>query len=95
MHAMAELLFELPLPDRSDRERIRILRARKRGLYADVPGSGPHGETCGSCKHARRMGNVGKKTWAKCRRMQARWTSGAATDIRLRTPACRKWEAAG
>ena len=90
---MAELLFELPLPDRSDRERIRILQARRRGLYADAPGSGPRGETCGSCAHARRMGNTPKKTWAKCRRMQARWTNGAATDIKLRTPACRKWEA--
>lgn len=64
----------------------------KRGVwgYADAPGTGPAGETCGTCKHKARR--VYSKTYHKCRLMQAIWTHGAATDIRVRSPACSKWE---
>ena len=62
-----------------------------RGLYAAQPGTGPVGETCGSCRHKRRMSMA--NTWHKCELVQFGWTGGEATDIRLRTPACSKWEA--
>lgn len=57
--------------------------------YADVPGTGPAGETCGSCRHIH--GTGGK--YLKCKLRQAGWTSGPGTDIRARSPACKKWEA--
>ncbi|MFL5607717.1 MAG: hypothetical protein ACJ8AD_14800 [Gemmatimonadaceae bacterium] len=58
--------------------------------YAAQPGSGPEGETCGSCCHLYR--NVRAKTYLKCDLMRAHWTGGARTDIRARSPACSRWE---
>lgn len=58
--------------------------------YAAPPGTGPAGETCATCQHARRMGR-----YAKCGHPIRHHfnTHGPATDIRLRTAACSKWEA--
>lgn len=60
--------------------------------YATLPGTGPAGETCGSCQNhtTRRYA----KTYHKCELTRQRWTSGRATDILLRSPACRLWERA-
>ena len=55
---------------------------------ADRPGTGPKGETCGSCKHIRK----GEK-FAKCELTRRCWTHGPKTDIRVRWAACSKWEA--
>ena len=52
---------------------------------------GPAAETCGSCGNcSRHRSYSGGKTWAKCG-----LTPGghAATDIRVRWPACEKWTA--
>lgn len=68
-----------------------VVKRRVSG-YADAPGTGPQGETCGTCKHKARR--VYAKVYHKCRLMQAIWTCGAATDIRVRSPACSKWEKA-
>lgn len=57
--------------------------------YAGRPGTGPTGETCGSCAFAVRCGR-----YAKCRANERRWTNGIKTDIRLRMAACEKWEPA-
>ena len=59
--------------------------------YAARPGSGPEGETCGSCKHLYR--NRLAKTYLKCALMRRHWTGGAGTDVKARAPACRNWEA--
>jgi hypothetical protein len=59
--------------------------------HAARPGSGPEGETCGSCSHLYR--NRMSKTYLKCSLMRARWTGGGATDVRARDPACLKWAA--
>lgn len=56
------------------------------------PGTGPAGETCGSCQHLFR--NVMAKTYLKCGLNRAKWTGGGKTDIRARDHACRQWEAA-
>jgi hypothetical protein len=60
--------------------------------YAAIPGTGPAGETCGSCAHMvrRRLGGV----YRKCGLMRAQWTGGAKTDIKATSPACSRWEAA-
>lgn len=57
--------------------------------YADRPGTGPAGETCGSCRHhvTKRM----SKKYHKCELTRACWTGGRGTDILVRSPACSKW----
>ena len=57
--------------------------------YAGTPGRGPAGETCRSCRHLYR--HEVAKTYLKCDRI--RWTNGAKTDIRAKSPACEHWEA--
>lgn len=75
-------------------ERRRFFRSKKSGPvpagYAAPPGSGPAGETCGSCKHLYR--NQLAKTYLKCELMHASWTGGGKTDVRARSPACSRWE---
>ena len=56
--------------------------------YVMPPGSGPAGETCGSCKHM--AGRGGR--YRKCRLAESKWTHGPATDVLARSPACSKWE---
>ena len=59
--------------------------------HAFTPGTGPEGETCGSCLHLYR--NRLAKTYLKCGANRSAWTGGRATDIRAKDAACRKWEA--
>lgn len=58
--------------------------------YAAIPGTGPSGETCGSCQHIirKRLGNA----YRKCALMRSMWTGGAKTDIKAKSPACSRWE---
>lgn len=56
-----------------------------RGYYFH-PGTGPAGETCGSCQH-RTHGS-----YIKCELSRARWTGSRGTDILARSPACKYWE---
>lgn len=51
--------------------------------YAYHPGTGPEGETCGSCKH-----DVPGRRWHKC----GLRTGGRGSDILARSPACKYWE---
>jgi hypothetical protein len=59
--------------------------------YACRPGSGPAGETCGTCAYAVGIGYHDKRYY-KCRKIEFRWTHGPGTDIRLKSPACKLWE---
>jgi hypothetical protein len=59
--------------------------------YAWTPGTGPAGETCGSCEHKGSTGSTARVYW-KCRLMRHHWTGGPGTDIRMRSPACKHWE---
>lgn len=63
------------------------VRGSGKKRYAGEAGKGPAGETCGSCGHQRRSGNT--KTYPKCGLVA--WTSGDATTIKTRTPACEHW----
>lgn len=74
------------------RERKRALRRKAnapKGYYKS-PGSGPQGETCGSCGHACCHRGASKNYW-KCDRVRP--THGPGTDIRLKAAACSGWEA--
>lgn len=68
-----------------------VARRRPRRGHADVPGTGPEPETCGTCQHVTNVDYA--RTYWKCLLMRARWTHGAASDVKLRDPACRNWEA--
>lgn len=58
--------------------------------YASTPGSGPAGETCGSCRHCVR--NPYAPRFFKCALLEHAWTHSISTDIRFHSPACRLWE---
>lgn len=79
------------LSDAERKRRQRRLRERPRG-HAMPPGTGPDGETCRSCRHATRVG-LATKDVHKCGANRRRWSASVITDIRLRDPACQKWEA--
>lgn len=60
----------------------------KQAGYVAQPGTGPTGETCGTCEHM--AGRGGR--YRKCQLNRARWTHGPKTDVLARSPACSKWE---
>lgn len=62
---------------------------QRRG-YAAMPGTGPKGETCKTCRHNAVISM--SKTFHKCLLMKAHWTGGYGTDILVKAPACRRWE---
>jgi len=59
--------------------------------HADVPGHGPAGETCGTCRYRVTL-EGGSRNFQKCELTRKYWTSGFGTDIRCKDPACRLWE---
>lgn len=61
---------------------------RKFKKPVEMFGLGPTGKTCKTCKH--RFGNTRNKTWYKCEKWHI--SSSIATDIRLKWPACGKYE---
>jgi hypothetical protein len=74
----------------------KTVEAKPRGKHyvqprggADRPGTGPKGETCGSCEHLVRA-RYGRHP--KCLLTRAAWTHGPRTDVRVRWAACSKWE---
>lgn len=77
---------------------VEQARARKKRRdtpaagYAALPGTGPAGETCGTCRHLYRRRF--SKTYLKCELMKPYWTKGTGSDIRAKAPACRRWEPA-
>jgi hypothetical protein len=78
-------------PAMTPAERARLFRKppSPRGYFA-APGTGPAGETCGSCRYHAIIEHANR--YHKCDRMRLRWTGGPGTDIRVRSPACRGWE---
>lgn len=75
----------------------RLRRIRRTGKapvaregWADKPGSGPEGETCGSCTYCEAFHY--RKRYYKCAAREGdHWKGGRATDIRPLDPACSKW----
>jgi hypothetical protein len=61
--------------------------------YARPPGTGPAGETCGTCIHCQGTWSGTGKRFNKCDVIRFRWTGGPGTDIRRKSPACAMWEA--
>lgn len=89
------LLFDDTPPVESPSELLRADGKKKRKTtrpqgYAALPGTGPGGETCGSCAHRVRIAY--SKTYNKCALNRPNWTSGPGSDILVRSPACLKWQ---
>lgn len=72
----------------AERKRARRRAAEQPKGYAAPPGSGPQGEKCKTCKHA--TAHLWDKTYWKCALIKP--TRGPGTDIRLKSPACKRWE---
>jgi hypothetical protein len=84
-------------PDRgamtdAERKRMRRRAAEQPRGHAHLPGTGPTGETCGTCASLVRF--TSSKAWHKCGLTRARWTFSRSTDVRVGDPACVKWTAA-
>jgi hypothetical protein len=57
--------------------------------YAHLPGTGPAGETCGTCANCRiRENPTHTARYYKCALMVAIWTHGRASDVLVTSPAC-------
>jgi hypothetical protein len=69
----------------------QISKRDKAHPYA--PGSGPAGQTCGTCQKLCRV-EYHNKIYRKCHVLMKYWTHGPGTDIRCRDAACRSWEPA-
>lgn len=65
----------------------------KKTGHAAPPGSGPAGETCGSCAHRVRARIRSGRVFQKCGLMRHAWTHGPGSDIKAGSPACSRWEA--
>ena len=91
---MTEVQQYIQLPEGFDQLPTRRERY-ERGLPVCTPakpGTGPKGQTCGTCKHYRRV-KYRDYVYLKCGLVEADWTHGVATDIKARWPACSEWEA--
>ncbi|MAF43446.1 MAG: hypothetical protein CMI54_04655 [Parcubacteria group bacterium] len=60
--------------------------------YASPPGSGPSGKTCRQCEHYIIRYTAAGYTKPKCGLNRAKWTNGRASDIKVSSPACSKFE---
>lgn len=85
-----ELEAEMDLPLTKKRKKRKKRTSPVPRGHAYFPGTGPAGETCGSCKHLYR--NRLAKTYLKCSLNKAKWTGGGASDVRARDAACKMWE---
>lgn len=59
--------------------------------YANIPGTGPKGETCRTCRNLVRVEHA--RTYLKCGLNRAAWTGGRKTDVLANSPACSRWAA--
>ncbi len=84
------------LQERRRLQALGVASSRKptvKNGYAAPPGTGPAGETCGTCQHKHSMSsNSGSKRFIKCLAAQERWTHGEGSDILAKSPACRAWK---
>lgn len=84
-------LFGAPEPAKADHR----YTSKPTGGYAAAPGTGPEGETCGSCGHCRfkeiHRGTRARRFY-KCGLAMRDWSASRDTDVLRTSPACRYWE---
>ena len=81
-------LFGEEIPDQAEKKQPPKTTVPKG--YAAAPGTGPAGETCGTCRFHVIVRYANK--YHKCEKMRMKWTGGAGSDIRVRSPACWFWK---
>lgn len=80
--------------DKPRRNVRRFARTEVAAGYAAPPGTGPSTESCSTCAHCHfRELRGSAHRFYKCGRMIAQWDRTRVTDILLKSPACRLWEA--
>lgn len=85
---------EGPAMHPAERRRQKRRASEQARGYAAPPGTGPEGESCRSCAHSSLAGyRYNHGNYWKCGQVQHLWTHSVRTDIRLKSPACRRWEA--
>lgn len=67
-----------------------VKRPIKTRGHAMPPGSGPDGETCGTCASLIRKKGT-ERQYLKCFLTASKWTGGSGSDVRGKDPACSKW----
>jgi len=60
--------------------------------HAAPPGSGPPGETCGTCANCR-IRRIHEHNVYKCAITESHWTKDRETDVLKSSPACARWHA--
>jgi len=83
-------VVEPPPRDEFTRWGNKKRKPTKRNGYGGIPGTGPAGETCGSCRH--HVIHSYARDYHKCALAKAIWTGGPGSDILVRSPACSRWE---
>lgn len=63
---------------------------RRLARASDLPG--PADEKCRSCRHVTGHVSGSRKIYYKCAIARRAATAGSGTDIRLKDPACARWE---
>jgi hypothetical protein len=89
---MKGLFDDIELVDPPRRDKRGRRPTAKKGHYAK-PGTGPAGETCGSCQHLVRI-ELSSKAVYKCGIARSIWTHGPGSDIRCKDAACGGWRPA-
>lgn len=75
----------------SERPTLDHKHGHNRYGHAAPPGTGPDGETCGTCGHFSRR-TVGSRQFAKCGLLTSHQTHGKNADILKTDAACAMWE---
>ena len=63
----------------------------RKNAHPYPPGTGPEGETCGTCAKCCKI-EYHDKIYYKCAYMKHAWTHGLGTDLRLKDEACFLWK---
>lgn len=71
------------------------VRSPKAAGYAAPPGTGPEGQTCGTCAHChvRSARRTPRRRFYKCGLRIATWNTDRSSDVLVSSPACRLFEA--
>lgn len=67
------------------------VRSAKANGYAARPGSGPEGQTCGTCANCA-VRELANRHVFKCRLLVRSWSACRSTDVLKSSPACKHWQ---
>lgn len=71
---------------------LTFVPKKKKSGYPAEPGTGPKGETCGTCDNLHSKEMYSGRVFYKCKILTPKWTGGAGTDVKLRSASCSYWK---